>query len=98
MAANAYVRARIEPSIKEDATLVLDSLGLTPSDVIRMVMTRIAHDKALPLELTRPNPKTIAAMEEARAIKAGYGTGDGEVFDTADELLESLEGRKGGKS
>ncbi len=90
MTANAYVRARIDPSIKDSATLVLDSLGLTPSDVIRMVMTRIAHDKALPLELTRPNARTIAAMEEARAIKAGHGT----VFNTADELFETLEGRK----
>jgi DNA-damage-inducible protein J len=53
-------------------------------------MTRIAHDKALPVELTRPNARTIAAMEEARAIKAGHG----KVFNTADELFESLEGRK----
>ncbi len=88
MAANAYVRARIDPSIKESATVVLDSLGLTPSDIIRIVMTRIARDKALPVELTRPNAKTIAAMEEARAIKAGHG----KVLNTADELLESLEG------
>lgn len=90
MAANAYVRARIEASVKESATLVLDSLGLTPSDVIRMVMTWIARDKALPVELTRPNARTIAAMEEARAIKAGHG----KVFDTANELFNSLEGRK----
>jgi DNA-damage-inducible protein J len=90
MAANAYVRARIDPSIKDSAALVLDSLGLTTSDVIRIVLTRIARDKALPVELTRPNARTIAAMEEARAIKAGQGR----VFRTADELFESLEGRK----
>lgn len=90
MTANAYVRARIEPSVKEGATLVLDSLGLTPSDIIRIVLTRIHRDKALPVELTRPNARTIAAMEEARAIKAGHG----KVFDTADELFNSLEGRK----
>lgn len=90
MAANAYARARIDSSVKDSATWVLDSLGLTPSDIIRMVMTRIARDKALPVELTRPNARTIAAMEEARAIKAGHG----KVFNTADELFESLEGRK----
>ena len=87
MAANAYVRARIDASVKEDAALVLDSLGLTTSDIIRIVLTRIALDKALPVELTRPNARTIAAMEEARAIKAGQG----KVFDTADALFESLE-------
>ncbi len=90
MPANAYVRARIDSSIKDSAALVLDSLGLTTSDVIRIVLTRIARDKALPVELTRPNASTIAAMEEARAIKAGQGA----AFRTADELFESLEGRK----
>lgn len=73
MAANAYVRARIDPALKDEATLVLDSLGLTISDVVRMTLTRIARDKALPIELARPNADTIAAMEEARAIKAGGG-------------------------
>ena len=90
MAANAYVRARIEPSVKDSAALVLDSLGLTTSDIIRIVLTRIARDKALPVELTRPNAKTIAAMEEARAIKAGHG----KHFATADEMFVSLEGPK----
>ncbi len=85
MAANAYVRARIDPSVKDSAALVLDSLGLTTSDIIRIVLTRIARDKALPVELTnRPNAKTIAAMEEARAIKAGHA----KHFDTAEELFK----------
>ncbi|KPH10152.1 type II toxin-antitoxin system RelB/DinJ family antitoxin [Rhizobium acidisoli] len=90
MAANAYVRARIDPSVKDGAALVLDSLGLTTSDIIRIVLTRIARDKALPVELTRPNAETIAAMEEARAIKAGRG----EHFNSAEELFESLERNK----
>lgn len=68
----AYIRARIDASLKAEATLVLDSLGLTISDVMRMVITRIARDKALPIELTRPNSKTIEAIEEARAIMASY--------------------------
>lgn len=88
MAANAYVRARIDSSVKEDAALVLDSLGLTTSDVIRIVLTRIARNKALPVELTRPNERTIAAMEEARSIKAG----NGRVMSTPEALLSSLEG------
>jgi len=90
MAANAYVRARIEPSVKDSAALVLDSLGLTTSDIIRIVLTRIARDKALPVELTRPNARTIAAMEEARAIKAGRG----KRFDSAEEMFSALEESK----
>ncbi|MBL6430486.1 MAG: type II toxin-antitoxin system RelB/DinJ family antitoxin [Alphaproteobacteria bacterium] len=89
MPQNAYVRARIDPTLKHDATLVLDSLGLTISDVVRMTLTRIAREKALPIELTRPNPETIAAMEEARALSAKRNG----RFDTADELVDALEGR-----
>lgn len=87
MAANAYVRARIDPALKEDAAIVLDSLGLTISDVMRMMLTRIAREKSLPIELTRPNAETIAAIEEARAIKAARG----KRFDTPEELIGSLE-------
>jgi DNA-damage-inducible protein J len=89
MPQNAYVRARIDPTLKNDATLVLDSLGLTISDVVRMTLTRIAREKALPIELTRPNPETIAAMEEARALSAERNG----RFDTADGLIKALEGR-----
>ncbi len=90
MASNAYVRARIDSLIKDSAAAVLDSLGLTTSDIILIVLTRIARDKAPPVEFTRPNAGTIAAMEEARAMKAGLGR----VFGTADELFQALEGRK----
>lgn len=39
----------------------------------RPPIPQIAHDKAPTTEMTRPNAKTIAAMEEARAIKATHG-------------------------
>jgi DNA-damage-inducible protein J len=87
MAANAYVRARIDSALKDDATEVLDSLGLTVSDVMRMMLTRIAREKALPIELTRPNAETVAAIEEARAIKAARRN----RFATAEELIGSIE-------
>ena len=66
MPANAVVRARIDTSIKEQATVVLEAMGLTVSDAFRMLLTRVAHEKALPFELLAPNATTIAAMKEAR--------------------------------
>ena len=42
-------------------------VGITVSDAVRLLLTRVAHDKALPFEPFRPNAETIAAMEEARA-------------------------------
>lgn len=67
MTASANVQTRIDPTIRDEADLVLKSIGLSISDVVRMTLTRIAQDKAVPFELFRPNETTIAAMREARA-------------------------------
>ena len=63
MPANTVVRARIDEQIKEEATVVLAAIGLTVSDAFRILLTRIAHEKALPFEPLVPNKKTIAAMK-----------------------------------
>jgi len=69
MAANALVQTRIDAAIKEEASVVLAAMGLTVSEVVRLLLTKIAHDKALPFEPLIPNKTTIAAMREARAGK-----------------------------
>lgn len=67
MSANAVVRARIDEHIKEEATVVLAAMGLTVSDAVRLLLTKIAHDHALPFDPLIPNATTIVAMKEARA-------------------------------
>jgi DNA-damage-inducible protein J len=69
MSANAVVRARIDEHIKEEASIVLATMGLTVSDAFRLLLTRVAREKALPFEPLVPNAATIAAMKEARAGK-----------------------------
>lgn len=66
MSANAVVRARIDGHIKEEATVVLAAMGLTVSDAFRLMLTRVAREKALPFDPLVPNATTIAAMQEAR--------------------------------
>jgi DNA-damage-inducible protein J len=66
MTANAVVRARIDGHIKEKARIVLAAMGLTVSDAFRILLTRVAQEKALPFEPLIPNEKTIKAMEAAR--------------------------------
>ena len=67
MAANALVQTRIDGKVKEEAAAVLSSMGLTVSDAVRLMLTRVAHDKALPFDPLIPNEETVAAMREARA-------------------------------
>ena len=66
MAANALVQTRIDGKIKQDAAVVLESIGLTVSDAVRLMLTRVAREKSLPFELLVPNEETLAAMKEAR--------------------------------
>ena len=69
MATNTVVRARIDEHIKEEASVVLAAMGLTVSDAFRILLTRVASEKALPFEPLIPNAETIQAMKEARSGK-----------------------------
>lgn len=69
MTANAVVRARIDEQIKEEASAVLAAMGLTVSDALRMMLTRVAREQALPFQPLTPNAATIKAMQAARGGK-----------------------------
>jgi DNA-damage-inducible protein J len=56
MASSDVVRARIDGHIKEEATTVLAGMGLSISDAIRMLLTRIATDRAIPFDVNRTPP------------------------------------------
>ena len=87
MASTAFVRARIDETVRDEAAAVLAQMGLTVSDVVRMTLTRVAKDRALPFDLKVPNARTRAAMIEARVIaKSGKGR-----FASADELFNALD-------
>ena len=80
---NSVVRARIDAQVKEEAAAVLATIGLTVSDAFRLMMIRIARDKALPFEPLIPNAETIEAMMEARR-------GELKSFDSIDALFADL--------
>jgi DNA-damage-inducible protein J len=83
MSENAVVRARIDGQVKEEAAAVLATMGLTVSDAVRMMLVRIATEKALPFDPLVPNAQTLEAMREAR--RGGLPR-----FKTADALLKAL--------
>jgi DNA-damage-inducible protein J len=66
MTANTVVRARIDERVKKEAEAVLASIGLTVSDAFRLMMFRIATERALPFQPLIPNDETIEAMKAAR--------------------------------
>jgi DNA-damage-inducible protein J len=66
MSSNSVVRARIDEQTKKEAVAVLEAIGLTVSDAFRLMMVKIAKEKALPFEPLVPNKKTIEAIKAAR--------------------------------
>lgn len=50
MNASALVQVRIDPALKQRAAEVLDNMGLTVSDAVRILLTRIANEGALPFD------------------------------------------------
>lgn len=82
-AADTYVRARIDSKTKQRAADALESMGLSISDAIRLLMLRIADERRLPFEVKAPNATTREAMAE---LEAGNGTS----FASIDALMTDL--------
>ena len=71
MAATAFVRARIDETLKNEAAAVLAGMGLTVSDVVRIALTKIAKEKALPFDMRVPNKltaETLAKSEQGEDV------------------------------
>ena len=81
--ASSMVHIRVNGEVKERAAEALATMGLTVSDAVRILLTRIAAEKAMPFEVRVPNRETLEAME----------AGDrGEVFRAASvaEMMAEL--------
>jgi DNA-damage-inducible protein J len=80
----AIVRSRIDPQLKEEASKVLEDLGLTLSDGIRMFMTQVVMTQGLPFPVVKmPNARLMKAVRE-------LDSGGGKKFSTVQELMSDL--------
>jgi DNA-damage-inducible protein J len=77
------VHVRVDEQVKVNAAKTLAEMGLTVSDAVRMMLTLVAAEKALPFNVQAPNKETLAAMEELKA-------GKGKRFSSVEALMEDL--------
>lgn len=84
MAATAFVRARIDEALKNEAAAVLAGMGLTVSDVVRIALTKIAHEKTLPFEMRVPNTLTAETLARSERGEDVHHAKD------ADDLYKQL--------
>lgn len=83
MRADAIVKARIPAAVKERAMDALEGMGLSASDLIRLVFLRVADEGRLPFAVEVPNRTTRKAINELKA-------GKGNRFSSAAELFKDL--------
>lgn len=83
MPPNKLVQARIDRAVAEEAAAVLAAMGLTVSGALRLLLTKVAHEKALPFAPLVPSAATVEAMREARR-------GNLPKFASVEELFDDL--------
>jgi DNA-damage-inducible protein J len=77
------VHIRIDQRVKDKASKTLATMGLSVSDAVRMLLVRVAAEKALPFEVRVPNATTVKAMEAADRR-------EGKRYRSAEALLKDL--------
>ncbi|HLM38585.1 MAG TPA: type II toxin-antitoxin system RelB/DinJ family antitoxin [Microvirga sp.] len=90
MAATKMIHVRVDDDIREEASSVLESLGLSVSDAVRVFLHRVVATQSFPLELKVPNETTRSAIAEAREIRKARRA----RFATPDELFDDLKGNR----
>ena len=85
MAQTTVIHARIDPATKEATEKVLDALGMTPTEAIRLLYKQIALRREFPLELRVPNQETGSILTNTE-----NGV-DVESFESVSELAASWE-------
>ena len=83
VATTEMVHVRVDKRVKARAARALATMGLSVSDAVRVLLTRVAAEKALPFEVKAPNASTAVAMREAR--KGGLRS-----FDSVSGLMADL--------
>ena len=83
MPTDSIVHVQVDEKIEREATAVLEGMGLTVSEAVRLMLLHIAVEKALPFEPFIPNAETIEAME---AVERGEVT----TVESLEDLFRSL--------
>jgi len=84
MATTTMVHIRVDRKTKQRAAKTLAAMGVSVSDAVRMLLVRVAAEKALPFEVKVPNPTTVKAMRAA-------DRGQGKRLNSAKALFKDRE-------
>ena len=67
MTKSAMIRARIDPTLKEEAEAILQELGLSTSQALTLFYQQVRLSKGLPFEVRLPNKETLRTFADTDA-------------------------------
>ena len=82
--ATTMVHVRIDGKLKDKASKALESMGITLSDAVRMMLVRVAAEKSLPFEVKVPNAQTVKALKAAASKKGKRSNSSTALFKSLD--------------
>jgi len=91
MSDTTRVHVRVDEKVKAKAAKALSAMGLSISDAVRVLLTRVAAEQRLPFEIKVPNAETRTAMAEAEELLRSRRA----QFRTAEELFDDLTQDRG---
>ena len=78
------VHTRIDQKTRDRAAKSLAAMGLSVSDAVRMLLVRVAAEKAIPFEVRVPNAVTVRAIQSLER-------GEGKRVKSVEALLKDLD-------
>lgn len=59
----AMLNVRIDGKTKMEASIALQSMGISISDAVRLFLTRVVADQAIPFDIKVPAPDAMAQSD-----------------------------------
>lgn len=65
MAKTAMIRARMEPSLKENVENIFNKIGLSTTEAITLFYQQVVLNRGIPFELKIPNEETFETIRKS---------------------------------
>lgn len=89
---NGVINVHVDPSDKEEATMILKDLGLNMTTLINMTLKQVIKRKAVPFEVANPtySDELENALKESVTIEKEYKEGKRKGYNNANDMLKSI--------
>jgi DNA-damage-inducible protein J len=91
---NATIAIRVDSDLKQDATRIVEGLGMDLTTAVRTFLTQVVMQKALPFKIAYPNDVEVPSNETAGAIQwaadARAGKVEAQAYAQPDDLYADL--------